>query len=153
MPKIQKLRKHKVDGNKPYAVKARPETTEPSSAELSTEGSRKVLSRGQKKRQEKKNRIANLKTMVQKGIDNRANQINPQSFLFSDLESSLPQKDDVIRPSAVAPRTNKMKGKVAVREVERMRLIQEHPSFKQDPLSALKFHIEHMVTVQTSSSN
>lgn len=160
MPKIQKLRKHKVE-SKPYSAK---ESDKKSSQQATTviapkangsdaEPSKPMLSRGQKKRQQRKDRIANVKAMVDNAQNPKAVKKNKTTFLFSDLESSLPPNSEVIRPSALAPKSNKMKGKVAIREVERMKLIQDHPSFQQDPLAALKFHIEHMVAVHAPQQN
>lgn len=152
MPKIQKLRKHKVEA-KPYAAKSTG-NEEAVAVALAKKGKtdgngQPMLSRGQKKRQQRKDRITNVKAMIENS--NNPNKPKGQAtFLFSDLEMSLPQNAEVVRPSALAPKSNKMKGKVAVREVERMKLIQEHPSFKQDPLAAIKFHLEHMVSVNTA---
>jgi hypothetical protein len=159
MPKIQKLRKHKVE-SKPYSAKEdrKGDKNQTTAAGAASDGSDKagagagavaMLSRGQKKRQQRKDRITNVKAMIENSNNPTADgKKSKTTFLFSDLESSLPQNADIVRPSAAPPKTNKMKGKVAIREVERMKLIQDHPSFKLDPLAALKFHIEHMVAVQ-----
>jgi hypothetical protein len=123
------------------------------SAPATTTAHKVTLSRGQKKRLEKKTRFLNAKRRLDAYSAALSKAATAQSgFLFSELESSLPKKEDVVRPSASAPRTNKMKGRVAVREVERMRLIQQHPAFQRDPLAALRAHLEHVVTVAPASS-
>ena len=152
MPKIQKLRKHKVE-SKPYVAKSdsKPSSSAAISNTVGSTGTKPLLSRGQKKRQQRKERISNVKAMIENS-NNGVSKKSPVTFMFSDLEKSLPQNTEIIRPSALAPKSNKMKGKVAVREVERMKLIQDHPSFKQDPLAAIKYHIEHMVAHQTEAN-
>lgn len=153
MPKIQKLRKHKIE-TKPYETRNEASSGSNNAGrkgkDSKPEEGKPMLSRGQKKRQMRKDRIINVKAMIESANKDSSNGRKPISFMFSDLEKSLPQNAEIVRPSAAAPRTNKMKGKVAVREVERMKLIQDHPSFKKDPLAAIKFHIEHMVAVQTN---
>lgn len=180
MPKVQKLRKHSTAAlSAPYVApaagtgktsallqksgKAAATTTSTATASAAaaagtgtgaTSAAQKVtLSRGQKKRLDKKTRLLNAKRRSEAYAQALSKAAVAQSgFLFSELESSLPQKEDVVRPSASAPRSNKMKGRVAVREVERMRLIQQHPAFQRDPMAALRAHLEHVVAAADSAS-
>lgn len=163
MPKALKLRRHKALplSSTPYNtsnVNDNIEVQDNITANTPIETSSKsgnAFSRGQRKRMEKKKRMLRKKEIVD-GIRAKQNVVGQSGlFLLSSLESSLPSntQGEPVRPSAAAPLSNKMKGKVAVREVERMRLVQQHPSFQKDPLAAIKYHIEHMMTVKNSQKS
>jgi len=69
--------------------------------------------------------------------------------LLSELESSLPAASDVVRPAAgQSVKTNKLKKTLAVRETARMKLVQQHPAFVENPIDAVKKHIEHMLAMK-----
>jgi hypothetical protein len=152
MPKAAKLRKYRVSKQaEPYEVPKEVEQT-------NTEGDKVVtsLSKGQKKRQLKREKVMMKMGIIPvKGLKTAPETTKKKSFhfLLSELEASLPtESDEVVRPAAAAPiKTNKMKKSVAVREVERMKLVQQHPSFKDDPIVAMKAHIEHMIALKKKS--
>ena len=106
------------------------------------------LSRGQKKRQAKKERVAiKLGKMPLKSVKTKPISKENVSLLLSELERSLPTIDsseDLIRPAAFGT-TNKMKKSIAVREAQRMKLVQNHPAFLQDPIAAIKNHLEFVI--------
>ena len=67
------------------------------------------------------------------------------SELELELKDSLKPEGLTIKPSAISKITsNKMKRKVAVREASRMKLVHDHPLFKQNPLTAIRLHLEQM---------
>lgn len=70
---------------------------------------------------------------------------------LSDIEASLPAA--VARPAALAIKTNKMKKAVAIRETERMKLVQQHPLFISNPLDAVKQHLQQMMASKTAALN
>jgi hypothetical protein len=143
MPKVQKLRKHATK------TLSNPYPTDSSKRASGADGKTVVLSRGQRKRQIKRGRREEFKQELKSKLAAQAHLPESSTFLFSSLESSLPDPDHVVHPSATGTsRSNKMAGKVAVREVERMRLVQDLPSFQQNPLDTVRFHIEQMVTLK-----
>ena len=148
MPKIQKLRKNRI------ASQSDPYTATPLDSakdESATSNADDKLSKGQKKRQ-----LRNKKVMRQLGLAQPEGFKQPTkkakndfSFLLSELESSLPNSEDnTIKPAAGPLKTNKMKKSVAIRETQRMKLVQQHPSFISDPFSAMQKHIEHMISAK-----
>ena len=115
------------------------------------------LSKGQKKRLIKKNKIK-IKLGINKPEFNKLS-IQQQSFGFSsfmsELESSLPnvESDVIIQPAAISQHSNKMKKQIALRETQRMKLVQQHPSFIENPISAINNHLKHMVNMKVKSSS
>ena len=163
MPKIKKLRRHKVENTtQPYS--------DPNSDKIErildqvdknggTSSSHNVsLSRGQRKRQVRKERIMMkmgktvIKTPQQEGNIHSSS----SKLLLSELESTLSDAANsvtAIRPSASSTITsNKMKKEIAVREATRMKLVQNHPAFQADPLGALKTHLEQMTAIKLAKT-
>ena len=157
MPKIQKLRKYrtaKQSSDQQYIGST-------GKSDVTNENNNvvnEVLSKGQRKRRQKR---ASL--MVKMGMAEPKLKYNKASTkkekrdafnaLLSELESSLPGENDVVRPAAaVSVRTNKLKKTLAVRETQRMKLVQQHPAFVENPLEAVKKHIEHMLATKKGSN-
>ena len=163
MPKIKKLRRHKVENTtQPYS--------DPNSDKIEkildhvdksggTSPNQTIsLSRGQRKRQVRKERIMMkmgktvIKTPQQEGNIHSSS----SKLLLSELESTLSDAANsvtAIRPSASSTITsNKMKKEIAVREATRMKLVQNHPAFQADPLGALKTHLEQMTSIKLAKS-
>lgn len=76
--------------------------------------------------------------------------------MFSNLEATLKfdlsksgsadGDSETIRPAAGSIiKSNKMKKCVAVREAARMKLVQQHPSFLENPISAITLHLQQML--------
>jgi hypothetical protein len=89
---------------------------------------------------------------MNKTINDQTNQILNQSVEdnmeindMSELEVALSSQNDLVR-SSVSTQSNKMKKAVAIRETQRMKLVQQHPMFLENPLNAMKLHIEHLVS-------
>jgi hypothetical protein len=146
MPKAQKLRKFSTGSYSTPYTKAVP--TVPSDAEPINAAK---LSRGQRKRKEKKQRQIALREKLQVQQLELQRQAESQGgFHLVSLEDSLPSTGEIGNNEKInAPR--RMKGKVAIREVERMKLVMQHPAFQQDPLAALKYHLEHVVKPSSRS--
>jgi hypothetical protein len=90
------------------------------------------LSRGQRKRQLKKQKVLIKLGKVDPILRHKIMHADHTGFsnLLSDLESSLPAADGpadrnvaIIAAAAVAGKTNKMKKQVALRESQRMKLV------------------------------
>jgi hypothetical protein len=158
MPKIQKLRKFKVASQSAsYDLPSTNETrTEDNLRDEENEGEKKViLSRGQRKRQEKRERVLtkmgvvplkNMKTGVEK---TKAPKQKPFQALLSELEATIVSDNSAtIRPAAVTLKSNKIKKSVAIRESQRMKLVEQHPNFIADPLQAMRAHIEQMISLK-----
>lgn len=109
----------------------------------------KAMSRGQRKRLEKTAKVMRKKGVV---ISNDKKKPAADSSLFSEIESSL-SEDTNVRPAA--SNTNNVSSKimknVAIREVERMKLVQQHPQFVQDPIATMKAHFTQMIAAQVKS--
>ena len=151
MPKATKLRKYRVSKqSEPYEVpQENPEPANP-------DGTNPSLSKGQKKRQSRREKVMMKMGIIPlKGLKMPPEKNKKKlSLLLSELEASLPAaNEDIVRPAAAAPsKSNKMKKRIAVREVERMKLVQQHPSFKDDPFDAMRAHIQHMIALKTTSA-
>lgn len=155
MPKVQKLRKHALAHN-PYKTAETSSASnivahkkEPSIPEI------KVLSKGQKKRLQKKERVMTkfgLISPVFQSIKKKKQEVH--EALYSELESNLKHSlvndtssNGVIKPAAdISTKSNKMKKSVAVREAARMKLVQAHPSFIENPIAAINLHLQQMIS-------
>lgn len=158
MPKIKKLRRHKVENTaQPYSDPNvdKVEKLLASQADGNGDAQSVSLSRGQRKRQVRKDRI--MMKMGKVGVKTTPQQdgnihSSSSKLLLSELESTLTETAEsatAIRPSASSKITsNKMKKEIAVREATRMKLVQQHPAFQADPLGALKTHLEQMTAIR-----
>jgi Ribosome biogenesis protein SLX9 len=163
MPKIQKLRRHRVTKlSDPYKEgNYDDETTDHNAAESKgTDEQASSLSRGQKKRLVVKERILRKLGKV-KSDDGKvaSSKATASKALLSELESTLSETAKLaavstsIRPSASSTVTsNKMKKEIAVREAARMKLVQQHPMFQKDPLEAIRNHLEQMTELKKQKS-
>jgi len=65
---------------------------------------------------------------------------------MSNLERELDRQDQSpIKAAVHEVKSNKMTKAVAIREVARMRLVLEHPSFREDPWGAVQNHLRHVL--------
>lgn len=105
------------------------------------------MSRGQRKRLEKTAKVMRKKGVVIKSAEKSGK--NDNKHMFSEIESSLCE-DSNVRPAAcnASNVNNKIMKTVAIREVERMKLVQQHPQFVQDPIATMKAHFTQMVAAQ-----
>lgn len=163
MPKIKKLRRHRVENTaQPYSdpnvdkieqlLADKEQNADRSSVQSVS------LSRGQRKRQVRKERIMMKMGKPVKTTPQQDGNIHSSSskLLLSELETTLIEAAETaltIRPSASSTVTsNKMKKEIAVREATRMKLVQQHPAFQADPLGALKTHLEQMTAIRKAKS-
>ena len=163
MPKSIKKLRHQLSTN-PYALAA-PIVSKASSLEdADTEGasgalSTSALSRGQRKRQERKQHVfgklgkweAPIVAAQREKKREQEAQRDREDGLLSELERTLKGTDSSadIKPAAASTVTsNKMKRDIALREAERMRLVQEHPAFVADPFAAMRTHIEQSLALK-----
>ena len=162
MPKIQKLRKYRTakQASDQYlgAGSSATEVAEVGANEQTAEPQEESLSKGQKKRRQKRASLMVKLGMVAPDLKYSAVAAKKEKkdafkALLSELESSLPAAADVIRPAAaMSVRTNKLKKTLAVRETQRMKLVQQHPAFVEDPLGAVRKHIEHMLAMKSNAA-
>jgi hypothetical protein len=162
MPKIQKLRKFKLASQAasydlPSNSETRAEESFGDNEGNQNEGENKkvVLSRGQRKRQEKRERVLTkmgivpLKNMKTGVVKPKAPKQKPFQALLSELEATIVSESPaMIRPAAVTLKSNKIKKSVAIRESQRMKLVEQHPNFIADPLQAMRAHIEQMIALK-----
>lgn len=154
MPKIKKLRRHKVENTQPYSDPSILDRLEFRLKDGETAVKEATLSRGQRKRHVRKERIMMKLGKPLKSTPQQDGNIHSLSskLLLSELESNLTETAELattIRPSATSTITsNKMKKEIAVREATRMKLVQQHPAFQADPLGALKMHLEQMTAIK-----
>lgn len=118
------------------------------------------MSRGQRKRTERKQQVYQklgkweapiLNARKQKALKEH----DRDSGMLSDFEKTL--KSEVsganIKPASISQVTsNKMKKEIAMREAERMHAVLEHPAFKANPFAAVHMHIQQMLALKSSSS-
>ena len=101
-------------------------------------------------RQVRKDRILRKLGKISPNLPNKANDTtnheDDTTFLLSELEATLSSsvEANLVKPAALVT-TNKMKKVVAVREAARIKLVQQHPLFIQDPINAVKNHIQQMI--------
>ena len=48
---------------------------------------------------------------------------------------------------------NKLKKNIAIREVERMKIVQNHPIYIANPLEAITTHLQSMIDIRNSNNN
>lgn len=163
MPKIQKLRNHALAHN-PY------KTTSSASSARSTvlvhknektngadASGEKVLSKGQKKRLQKKEKVMTkigLISPVFQSAQLKKKKKEEDNALYSELEATMKlnlasdsSNNGVIKAAAdTSMKSNKMKKSVAVREAARMKLVQQHPAFMENPIAAINLHLQQMIS-------
>lgn len=119
------------------------------------------LSRGQRRRQLKKQKVLIKLGKADPILKHKNAYVDQTGFshLLSDLESSLPATDGpadrsitIIAAAAVAGKTNKMKKQIAMRESQRMKLVQQHPSFIENPVAAINNHLQHLIAMRTAEN-
>ncbi len=139
------------------------------------------LSRGQKKRQERKDKVMQKLGLKQPQLknqppsaNNNTNQTNKpqpsqsqqqslekaQAILLSTLDEMQEESMDTeaveerhareqaflaLATSSAAISTNKLKKEVAIRESNRIKQVQKHPSFQENPINAIQQHLQQMV--------
>lgn len=137
-----------------------------------------TLSKTQKRRISKKNRVLIKRGLVTNPLENRRRLeaegpvAKAQLRDFSELECGIMQQAaatsqagtgtngsgsgssavNIKAAAAVPTLTNKMKKTVALREVERMKLVQAHPMYQANPLDAIKAHLAHMNSVREQNN-
>ena len=163
MPKIRKSgTKAKQATYNPYPVN-----------DSSSNGTNDVtsLSKGQKKRHDKKQKVMQKlgivpNKLVQLQAKNKAKNNRDdekEKLLFSNLEVEMKKVlensanenggDAKIQAAANQKVTNKFKKAVAIREAERMRLVQNHPIYNENPILATQMHIEQMLKNKTRNNH
>lgn len=173
MPKsIKKLRHQLAAASTPYALSgsivAKPSALDVVAGDdgegqgASTLGTGGGMSRGQRKRLERKQHVfqklgkweAPVVT-AQKLKSKKREKRDKEDGLLSELERTLKGSEASgadIKPAAASVVTsNKMKREIALREAQRMRLVQEHPAFLADPFAAMRMHIEQSLVLKQQS--
>ena len=136
-----------------------------------SEVSTQSLSKGQKKRALKKTRvltkIGHIQPVFTNNISSKKPAVVQQSNLkmFSELEKSVMEysqqsgsggsgtNSSIIRPASLNTNiSNKMKKTLAVREVERMKLVQQHPMYQSDPLGAITSHLQSILAMRSAAA-
>lgn len=122
-----------------------------------TDGLESHLSRGQRKRLEKKQHVLRKLGKAELGLKAAAaeqqQQGQQQAVLrldaISDALDTLPEHAE--RPATVREtvvKSNKMKHKTAVKEAEHLKLVLQHPAYQSNPLAAIKTHLENTIGKQ-----
>ena len=111
----------------------------------------KVESKKGKKLDKKKNFLLRLETQKSRRGESST------SSMLSQLEATLKpvsdDKKDNIRPASLSTiKSNNMKKTVAIRESERLKLVQQHPQFIANPIEAVRMHINHMISMKTATN-
>lgn len=116
-----------------------------------------VLSKGQKKRLEKKEKVHNKLSGIinpkKKSIILTNDSVNHEGNrkyeqLMSELEESLNTKKVKSKGNgdkSIHNHSNKKNKAIAIRETERMKFVQQHPDFIQDPIQAANAHIQMLM--------
>lgn len=126
--------------------------------------SRNHLSKGQKKRLERKNvimqkiGIISPNFRVKKSLFELSEEKNKDASLEINLLAadnsceSMTIDEKAVMPAAVSEiRTNKMRKTVAIRETNRMKLVQNDPGFIRDPIAAVTQHLQKMIKSKKST--
>lgn len=174
MPKsIKKLRHQLASASTPYALSgsivAQPSVLDTAvagadggSGDANTSAAAGGMSRGQRKRLERKQhvfqKLGKWEAPVVTGAKLKAKKREKkekEDSLLSELERTLKTSEASgadIKPAAASVVTsNKMKREIALREAQRMRLVQEHPAFVADPFAAMRMHIEQSLALKQQS--
>ena len=140
MGKLKKLRQHRVVKTN---IKSSPTIESPVTKN-------KVISKKGKKLDKKNKFIKHLEAQKSRSG------VTTSSSLLSQLEATLKptneSKKDIIRPAGLSTiKSNSMKKTVAIRESERLRLVQQHPQFIANPIEAVRMHINHMISMKEAA--
>lgn len=154
MPKVQKLRKYRASKQSSDEVlgAAKEKLSKGNDGE-NTDNDTRALSKGQKKRRQKRASVMVKLGKMEPNLKFSASAKKEKRDIFnsmlSELESSLPTTNSSdVRPAAVSAKSNKLKKSLAVRETQRMKLVQQHPAFVENATEAVRKHIEHMLATK-----
>lgn len=114
------------------------------------------LSRGQRRRRKGKDRIRKRANFEKEVLQAKEKQKSlEENGLFSNLEGlakSLPSSDKG-ENGKTKSMTSKQRHRVCTSEVSVMKKVILHPTFKSNPLSALKQHLLMSTTTRTEESS
>ncbi len=136
-----KLRQHRV-------VKTNAKSSSPVKENTVTKN--KGISKKGKKIDKKNKFLLRLET--QKSRSGESSTASMLSQLEATLKPVSDNKKDNIRPASLSTiKSNNMKKTVAIRESERLKLVQQHPQFKANPIEAVRMHISHMISMKEAT--
>lgn len=75
-----------------------------------------------------------------------------KSLQHQSASASASASSVIVKPALIAIKRSKMKKSVAIREAERMKLVQQHPQFISNPLDAVRMHIEQTIRMKQQNS-
>jgi Ribosome biogenesis protein SLX9 len=126
----------------------------------STIGESPAISRGQRKRLIKREKYLQRERMVMSSLklrkqDEQAKRIDGLDALKEALletVTKMPEsQEEKTRPAQVV-RSNRGKRSIVKKEVEHMKLVLEHPSFKANPLAAIHEHLTNTTSKQATTA-
>jgi Ribosome biogenesis protein SLX9 len=126
-----------------------------------TMGESPAISRGQRKRLIKREKYLQRERMVMSSLklrkqDEQAKRIDGLDALKEALletVTKMPEtQEEKTRPAQVV-RSNRGKRSIVKKEVEHMKLVLEHPSFKANPLAAIHEHLTNTTSKQATAED
>lgn len=145
MPKASKVGKlrqgaKKATQNEVPAVKA---------ARLDADGANDALSRGQRKRQAKRNQylrrekliLSSLK--VERSLEQRKRIDGLDAMREALMDAATSSSQSTPKQNVDMLKSNKSRQSLVAKEVTQMSLVLQHPAFKADPLATLREHLQN----------
>ncbi|KDO31217.1 hypothetical protein SPRG_03835 [Saprolegnia parasitica CBS 223.65] len=113
------------------------------------------LSRGQRKRQKRRDAFLKKMGMVQRTVAEKEKAAKKETDgMFGDLEelqkslfSEAPAAVKVVEaaPKTVSQMTGKQKKRMAMQELGHLKAVQTHPAFQSNPFAAIQMHLQNTV--------
>ncbi|RHY33537.1 hypothetical protein DYB32_002055 [Aphanomyces invadans] len=122
-----------------------------------------ALSRGQRKRQKRRDAFNKKMGMVERSILQKKKEAKKESdgmfgdlddlqqSLFSETMSSTTATDAA--PKAPTKLTGKQKKRLAIHELGHLKAVHSHPSFQANPFAAIQMHLQNTVVAAQAVSN
>ncbi|CAK4083317.1 unnamed protein product [Aphanomyces euteiches] len=155
MGKIRKTKSYRTHQPAvPVVKKAKDEDEhEVEKEEISTAES--ALSRGQRKRQKRREAFLKKMGMVQRTVLQKEKEAKKASSgTFGDLEelqqslfseTVAPSTGSTAEPKATSKLTGKQKKRLAMHELGHLKAVHTHPAFQANPFAAIQMHLQNTV--------
>ena len=156
MPKVDRVRRYRakdayLEYNSNKSVQNPKDGSVKNNANIGSAKEGQVLSRGQRKRQAKRDQYLKRENMVLnslqvKRMEEQKGKIDGLDAIKEALKQALKQEiiaSEKGMATETIIKTNKSKEKLAQKEVSHMNLVLEHPSFQINPFATIQEHLKN----------
>ncbi|OQR96103.1 hypothetical protein ACHHYP_17001 [Achlya hypogyna] len=152
MGKVRRNKSYRV--HQPAAQAKKPDADAEGSDAGEPETPEAHLSRGQRKRQKRRDAFLKKMGMVQRTVAEKEKAAKKTTDgMFGDLEelqkslfsAEVAPVEAEVAPKTVSKMTGKQKKRMAMQELGHLKAVQTHPAFQSNPFAAIQMHLQNTV--------